>query len=114
VVAETRERLRSVLITTYFVPEVKLLVEKQGKINYDAYKYSQTLLKMAEREVQYGEGRGEEDIQEQVRDQGFRKAIVSLYERRCALGESRGRSSHFHFHGKLIRLFLFKPLSPLY
>jgi putative restriction endonuclease len=82
---ETRERLRAVLINTYFAPEVRPLVEKQGKINYDAYQYSQTLLKMAEPEVQYGEGRGEDDFQEQVRDQGFRKAIVSLYEHRCAL-----------------------------
>jgi putative restriction endonuclease len=82
---ETRERLRAVLINTYFVPEIRPLVEKQGKINYDAYKYSQTLLKMAEPEVQYGEGRGEKNFQEQVRDQGFRKAIVSLYEHRCAL-----------------------------
>jgi len=82
---ETRERLRAVLINTYFVPEVRPLVEKQGKINYDAYNYSQTLLKMAEPEVQYGESRGGDDFQERVRDQGFRKAIVSLYEHRCAL-----------------------------
>jgi putative restriction endonuclease len=83
--SETREHLRAVLINTFFVPEVRVLVEKQGKVNYDAYQYSQALLKMAEPEVQYGEGRGEEDSQEQVRDQGFRKAIVSLYEHRCAL-----------------------------
>ncbi len=82
---ETRERLRAVLINTYFVPEVRPLVEKQGKINYGAYQYSQTLLKMAEPEAQYGEGGGEGDFQERVRDQGFRKAIVSLYEHRCAL-----------------------------
>jgi putative restriction endonuclease len=82
---ETRERLRAVLINTYFVPEIRPLVEKQGKVNYDAYKYSQTLLKMAEPEVQYGEGKEEEDFQQKVRDQGFRKAIVSLYEHRCAL-----------------------------
>jgi putative restriction endonuclease len=81
---ETREHLRAVLINTYFVPEIRPLVEKQGKINYDAYKYSQTLLKMAEPEVPYGEGK-EEDFQQKVRDQGFRKAIVSLYEHRCAL-----------------------------
>jgi putative restriction endonuclease len=80
---ETRERLRAVLINTYFVPEIRPLVEKQGKINYDAYHYSQTLLKMGEPEVEYGEGRGEDDFQERVRDQGFRKAIVALYEHRC-------------------------------
>jgi putative restriction endonuclease len=82
---ETRERFRAVLINTYFVAEVRALVEKQGKINYDAYQYSQTLLKMAEPETQYGEGGGEDDFQERVRDQGFRKAIVTLYEHRCAL-----------------------------
>jgi putative restriction endonuclease len=82
---ETRERLRAVLINTYFVPEIRPLVEKQGKINYDAYQYSQTLLNMAEQEVPYGDGVGEDDFQERVRDQGFRKAIVSLYEHRCAL-----------------------------
>jgi putative restriction endonuclease len=82
---ETRERFRAVLINTYFVPEVRPLVEKQGKVNYDAYHYSQTLLKMAEPEVPYGEGKGGNDFQERVRDQGFRKAIVSLYEHRCAL-----------------------------
>ena len=83
--SETRERLRAVLINTYFVPEIRPLVEKQGKINYDAYQYSQTLLKMAEPEAPYGDGRGEEDFHERVRDQGFRKVIVSLYEHRCAL-----------------------------
>jgi putative restriction endonuclease len=82
---ETRERFRAVLINTYFVAEVRALVEKQGKINYDAYQYSQTLLKMAEPETQCGEGGGEDDFQERVRDQGFRKAIVTLYEHRCAL-----------------------------
>ena len=82
---ETRERLRAVLINTYFVPEIRPLVEKQGKLNYDAYQYSQTLLKMAEPKVQYGEGGEEDDFQERVRDQGFRKAVVSLYEHRCAL-----------------------------
>jgi putative restriction endonuclease len=82
---ETRERLRAVLINTYFVLEVRPVVERQGKINYDAYQYSQTLLKMAEPEAEYGEGRGEDDFQKRVRDQGFRKAIVALYEHRCAL-----------------------------
>jgi putative restriction endonuclease len=83
--SETWERLRSVLINTYFVPKVRPLVERQGKINYDAYQYSQTLLNMAESESEYGEGGGEDDFQDRVRDQGFRKAIISLYEHRCAL-----------------------------
>ena len=39
--SETREHLRAVLINTYFGPEVRPLVEKQGKVNYDAYRYSQ-------------------------------------------------------------------------
>ena len=71
---ETRERLRAVLINTYFVPEVRPLLEKQGKINYDAYQYSQTLLKMAEPEVQYGEGRGEEGFSGESTGSGFQES----------------------------------------
>ena len=82
---ETRERLRAVLIETYFVPGIRPLVEKQGVVNYDAYRYSQSLLKIAEPEIGYGEVGGEDDLQQRVRDQGFRKAIVTLYEHRCAL-----------------------------
>jgi len=82
---KTRERLRAVLINTYFVPEVRPLLQKQGRVNYDAHRYSQNLLKMAEPEVQYGEGLEGKDFEQKVRDQGFRKAIVSLYEHRCAL-----------------------------
>jgi hypothetical protein len=35
------------------VPEIRPLVEKQGKINYDGYQNSQTLLKMAEPAAPY-------------------------------------------------------------
>ena len=39
--SETREHLRAVLINTYFGPEVRPLVEKQAKVNYDAHRYRQ-------------------------------------------------------------------------
>lgn len=79
-----RERLRGVLLEKYFAPEVRSLLLEQGKINYLAYEYGKDLLAAS---------RSEESIPEyesgplvrQVRDQGFRKVIVKLYEHRCAL-----------------------------
>ena len=81
---ETREQLRFVLIRTYFAPEVQPILLEQGRVNYEAYRYSKELLK----ETKEG-GRDWDDVEEpekrKARDQGFRKAIVTLYEHRCAL-----------------------------
>ena len=44
---ETREQLRFVLIQTYFAPEVQAVLLEQGKVNYEAYRYSEGLLKEA-------------------------------------------------------------------
>ncbi|MBI9092945.1 MAG: HNH endonuclease [Desulfobacterium sp.] len=79
---ETRERLRGVLINTYFAPEIRPLLVEQGHVNQAAYDYSQTLLKIAESQ---GLFETETDRHKKVRDQGFRKAIVTLYDHRCAL-----------------------------
>ena len=75
---ETREQLRLVLIRTYFAPKVQPVLLEQGRVNYEAYRYSEGLL--ADPEVEYGK----EEIEKsgRVRDQGFRKAIVTLYEHR--------------------------------
>lgn len=80
----SRERLRGVLIETYFSPEVRPLVSEQGKINYLAYEYGKNLLvaiKSKELIPEYESG----PLGRQARNQGFRKVIVKLYEHRCAL-----------------------------
>jgi len=79
---ETREQLRAVLIQTYFAPEIQALVAEQGSINLASYEYGKHLLKEIKEPI---EKYGESPKRERVRDQGFRKAIVTLYEHRCAL-----------------------------
>jgi putative restriction endonuclease len=81
---ETREQLRAVLIQTYFAAEIQPLVAEQGSINLAAYEYGKELLREVKESVTPGED-GEEPKREKIRDQGFRKAIVTLYEHRCAL-----------------------------
>ncbi len=83
---DSREKLRAVLVNTYFAPGIQPRVIEQGFVNLASYEYSRTLLqqKVAEQVNLFG------DIdwpggKKKIRDAGFRKAIVSLYEHRCAL-----------------------------
>ena len=45
----TREHLRMVLINTYFAPKIHPLLIRLGKVNLEAYAYSQSLLSRRER-----------------------------------------------------------------
>ena len=74
-----REQLRSVVINTYFVSEIRPILLEQGILNYEAYEYGKKLL--ADPDKKYVE-RGKSN---KARDQGFRKVIVVLYDYRCAL-----------------------------
>jgi putative restriction endonuclease len=91
---EQRNLLRSVLIDTYFDNGVKKQILIQSKINVEAYKYSQDLLKkkLQLREISFDE----ETYREQARDQGFRKAIVTAYDHRCCLCGIRMRTPDGH------------------
>ena len=81
---ESRERLRAVLIKTYFASEIQPVIADQGNVNLAAYEYGQQLLNELKESVEWGE-KVRDEKPGKVRDQGFRKAIVSLYEHRCAL-----------------------------
>jgi len=81
---DTREQLRMVLINTYFAPEIRSLLIRQGKVNVKAYEYSQGLLKGVSDGAGHWETSGQPEFT-LARDQGFRKAIVILYDHRCAL-----------------------------
>jgi putative restriction endonuclease len=81
---EPRERFRAVLIKTYFAAEIQPVVADQGCVNLAAYEYGQLLLNEIKESVEWGE-RTPEEKRNKVRDQGFRRAIVTLYEHRCAL-----------------------------
>jgi putative restriction endonuclease len=81
--AETRTALRTALIQTYFAPEFHADLLALGEINLQAFVYSQHLIEQARKQVK--ETPGEDDIyQPAVRDQGFRKAVVRIYDHRCA------------------------------
>jgi putative restriction endonuclease len=81
---DSRERLRAILIKTYFALEIRSVVAEQGIVNLAAYKYGQKLLRGVKESIDWGEKPPPEKARK-VRDQGFRKAIVRLYEHRCAL-----------------------------
>ena len=79
-----RELLRSVLVSTYFAPEIQSVVSEQGSINFAAYEYSKELINKA-KEAAVDWVHREDEKGRRARDQGFRKAIVDLYEHRCAM-----------------------------
>ena len=81
----TREQLRELLIETYFAPEIRTKVLEQGHLNYAAYQYSEKLLKVAEWKKQFEKPEDESGWQKRIRDSGFRRTIVTLYQHRCAL-----------------------------
>lgn len=78
---EARSALRSVLIQTYFAPELHQTLYAQGITNLKAFQYGQQLITTPRREVR---DRAADELQPAVRDQGFRRAIVQLYRHRCA------------------------------
>jgi putative restriction endonuclease len=82
---ETREQLRAVMIETYFAPEIRTKVLEQGHLNYAAHQYSEKLLKVAEWKKQFEKQEDEPEWQKKIRDSGFRRTIVNLYQHRCAL-----------------------------
>jgi putative restriction endonuclease len=85
-IQDSQEKLRATLVGTYFSPEVQPKVIEQGYVNLVSYKYSQTLISQtAAEQVALFDTDVEPGKKKKVRDAGFRKAIVSLYEHRCAL-----------------------------
>jgi len=82
---EMRKRLRTVLIGTYFSPELRPALLEQASVNIAAYKYSKELIKSFKQQPLWGKEPEESEKIKKIRDQGFRKAIVYLYEHRCAL-----------------------------
>lgn len=83
-IEESRNLLRTVLIENYFAPELHAGLVEQGIINKEAFQYSQTLLEKS-RHQQVQEDTDAEKYAPAVRDQGFRRAIVNVYDHRCAV-----------------------------
>jgi putative restriction endonuclease len=80
-----RKKLQTALITTFFSPETQFILFDQSQVNIQASKYSNSILETGEPEEEYLYSDKSKSIEKKIRDQGFRKAIVTLYEHRCAL-----------------------------
>jgi putative restriction endonuclease len=91
---EPRDLLRSVLIQTYFAPELQVSLVEQGAINYESFLYSRKLLEQDEQTIR--ETLAEETYRPAARDQGFRYAVVTAYAHRCALCGVRVRTLDGH------------------
>lgn len=93
---QSRERLRALVIETCFAPELRPGLLEQGIINLEAYSYSENLLKQAKKQKGF-----EFDLVEQAprlaaRDQGFRRAVVTAYDHRCAICGMRMMTADGH------------------
>jgi putative restriction endonuclease len=93
---ERRNRLRSVLIETYFSKETRQSLVEQSIINRGAFIYSGELLRRPEDPTVQETLSLEEAYLPAVRDQGFRRAVVTAYSHRCALCGIRVRTLNGH------------------
>lgn len=93
---KNRDRLRSVLIGTYFSPEIGRHLAEQSIINRGAFAYSTELLERPERPRVRETLPAGEAHRPAVRAQGFRRAIVSVYSHRCATCGIRVRTFDGH------------------
>jgi putative restriction endonuclease len=93
---ENRDRLRSVLIEMYFSPEARQLLVEQSITNRGAFVYSEELLRRPEDPTVQETLSLEEAYLPAVRDQGFRRAVVTAYSHRCALCGIRVRTLDGH------------------
>ncbi len=84
--ASSREKLRTALIAKYFAEELQPSLREQAYVNTNASMYSSELLTTADLSPVYTANSEEnETLKTRVRSQGFRKAIVTLYNHRCSL-----------------------------
>lgn len=90
----SRDTLRTVIINTYFAPELRQRLIQQGKINLESYFYSQDLLaKVKGRKLKE---LAASDEMYAVRDQGFKRTMRRIYAHRCTLCGIRVQTAEGH------------------
>ena len=89
-----RQQLQAVLVQTYFASETQPQIVGQSQINIAAYAYAKRVIVGVKEDLENFVSAPKE--QPKVRDQGFRKAIVQLYDHRCALCGIRMRTPEGH------------------
>ena len=93
---ENRYSLRRVLIETYFSPEIRPLVVEQSITNRGPFAYCEELLRRPEDSRVEERLSLDEAYRPAIRDQGFRRAVVTAYSHRCALCGIRIRTLDGH------------------
>lgn len=88
-----RDLLRSIIIEKYFDESIKNQLVVQSKTNVEAYKYSIELLK---KNYKVKDIQLDMAYKEKVRDQGFRKAVITAYDHRCSFCGIRMRTPDGH------------------
>ena len=92
-----REQLRAALIDTYFAAELHAPLYAQAVTNQAAFQYSLTLMEEAKSGKRLQEALIPYiTIPPTVRDQGFRRAVVTAYAHRCAFCGIRMRTPDGH------------------
>ena len=95
-IQENRRLLRSVLVgDKYFSNEARESLLQQGFVNQEAFAYSEELLRNP-KDPEVREALPLEEEYMPVRDQGFRRAVVTAYDHRCALCGVRIRTLDGH------------------
>jgi putative restriction endonuclease len=92
---ESRNALRQVLLETCFSQEAQVALLEQAAINAEAYSYNMELVQMAHKPL-VKEVLDLEKYKSSARDQGFRRAVVTTYDHRCALCGVRIITSEGH------------------
>lgn len=92
---ENRMALRQVLAESCFSEEAQAALREQALVNAEAYAYNLELVRIAHlpkvKEILEGE-----KYKKVARDQGFRRAVVTSYDHRCALCGVRIVTSEGH------------------
>jgi putative restriction endonuclease len=81
---ESRNALREALLRSCFSEQARAALEEQAVINAEAFNYSIELEQKAHLPL-VKETLEEDNYKPAVRDQGFRRIVVSTYDHRCAL-----------------------------
>jgi len=93
--SDCRAALRQVLVESCFSGEAQASLREQSRINAEAYAYNLELLRLAH-QPRVKEVIDSEMYRPVVRDQGFRRAVVTTYDHRCALCGVRIVTSEGH------------------
>ncbi|MDD2466147.1 MAG: HNH endonuclease [Desulfobulbus sp.] len=92
---DNRNSLRLVLLQSSFSEEAQKALLEQAQVNSEAFTYNLELLKVAH-QPRVKEILDSEKYKPAVRNQGFRRAVVTTYDHRCAMCGVRIVTSECH------------------